>query len=94
MQTKRRSKRGGLPPIHYAVLKGKKLAHLALHSKNLLQLATKKGSRGITMKKKPHLLADDIAVLGSKVHKKRKTRKSKIVDDLERIKSTILLGNE
>jgi hypothetical protein len=86
---------GGIPPIHYAALHGTKLAHLALKGKQYLKLTTGKGFVK-TLKRGPMIIDDIAAFTISSKHKKqsRRTRKSKGIDNFERIKSTILMNND
>jgi hypothetical protein len=97
MTNKNKSNRklGGIPPIHHAALYGTKLAQLAVKGKNYLKLITGKGFSK-TIKRGPMLL-DDIAAVTIRPRRKnqsRRTRKSKQINNFERIKSTIFLNND
>jgi hypothetical protein len=85
MTQNRKTRRGGLPPIHHAVLHGHKLAGIAIKSK----LATSKGLNAAL--KKGILLSDDLLMASHKVIKptrstrKNRSRKSRIIKSLEAI---------
>jgi hypothetical protein len=85
MTQNRKTRKGGLPPIHHALLHGHKLASVAIKSK----LATSKGLKAAL--KKGVLLSDDLLLASHKVIKpnrstrKNRSRKSKIIKSLEAI---------